>query len=208
MGQCPGGHAFRPPGFRWGNRRATRRSDLLRPARFDLPVQVAYPILLANLFQYLTQSQPIQISIPAAGFHPGDSVLIQPQHGIENIQIQDPSGRQFPLNAQESGALFSETGESGIYTVTFAGVDGPTGKEKAFQDAFAVNLFSPLESDIHPAEAIQVGSSPVVAARQGELGQREYWPWLAGLALALLLVEWWLYHRRQDFSTIYKRRAR
>ena len=23
----------------------------------------------------------------------------------------------------------------------------------------------------------------------------EVWPWLAGVALALLLIEWWIYHR-------------
>lgn len=167
----------------------------------DLPVQVAYPILFANLFQYLTQSQSIQITIPAAGLHPGDSVLLQPRQDIENIRIQDPSGRQFPLQVRESGALFSDTSESGIYTVTSSGAGGSTGNDNVSRDAFAVNLFSPLESDLHSVEAIQVGSSPVAAAKQAELGQREYWSWLAALALTLLLGEWWLYHRRQVIPT-------
>jgi hypothetical protein len=28
------------------------------------------------------------------------------------------------------------------------------------------------------------------------LGQREYWPWAALLALLILLIEWYVYHRR------------
>lgn len=166
----------------------------------DLPIQVAYPILFSNLFQFLTQSRTVQISLPAGGLHPGDSVLIQPQQGLQNISVQDPTGRHIPLDINENGAVFSETGESGIYSLTSTGIDSPGEPGASFQDAFAVNLFSPLESDLHPAETIQVGSSPVAASSQAEVGQREYWPWLAALALGLLLIEWWVYHRRQDYS--------
>jgi hypothetical protein len=28
-----------------------------------------------------------------------------------------------------------------------------------------------------------------------DYGQREFWPWLAGLALIVLVAEWWVYHR-------------
>jgi len=35
----------------------------------------------------------------------------------------------------------------------------------------------------------------VDASAREEQGQLEIWPWLAGAAFAILLVEWWVYHR-------------
>jgi hypothetical protein len=35
----------------------------------------------------------------------------------------------------------------------------------------------------------------VAASAREERGQLEIWPWLAAAAFALLLVEWWIYHR-------------
>jgi len=167
----------------------------------DLPIQVAYPILFSNLFQFLNQHQTIQISSPAGGLHPGESVLIQSQGDTQNIRVQGPSGRFFIPTINENGMVFSATGESGIYKITSTDSEEPDGSGTPLEQAFAVNLFSPLESDLHLAETIQVGSSPVAASSQAAVGQREYWPWLVVLALGLLLIEWWVYHRRQVFST-------
>jgi hypothetical protein len=60
---------------------------------------------------------------------------------------------------------------------------------------FAVNLFNAAESNIRPAQVIRVGKSDVTASAREERGQLEIWPWLAAAAFALLLVEWWIYHR-------------
>ena len=100
--------------------------------------------------------------------------------------------------------MFSDTGTSGIYTVSATVINPSDGTSTPLQDAFAVNLYSPLESDLHIGETIQVGSGPVAASSQTEVGQREYWPWLAALALGGLLIEWWVYHRRQNFSTLWQ----
>jgi hypothetical protein len=35
----------------------------------------------------------------------------------------------------------------------------------------------------------------VSASAAQEQGQLEIWPWIAAAAFALLLIEWWVYHR-------------
>jgi hypothetical protein len=54
-------------------------------------------------------------------------------------------------------------------------------------------LFDEDESDIAPREVVQVGGTALRAATREEEGRREFWPWLAGAALAVFAIEWWAY---------------
>jgi hypothetical protein len=59
----------------------------------------------------------------------------------------------------------------------------------------AVNLLDADESDIAPRDVVRVGQAEVTSATREEEGRREFWPWLAGAALGVLVAEWWAYHR-------------
>ena len=60
---------------------------------------------------------------------------------------------------------------------------------------FAVNLLSDREGDLRPAEQIMTGEDVHVAGRGGS----EYtslWPWAIGLCLVVIMLEWWVYHKK------------
>jgi hypothetical protein len=61
----------------------------------------------------------------------------------------------------------------------------------------AVNVFRAEESDIRPREVIRLGDRVIGGVQAEETGQREFWPWLAALALLVIVFEWVLYQRRQ-----------
>jgi Ca-activated chloride channel homolog len=149
----------------------------------DLPLQVAYPVLIANLINYLAPAQAFSAS---DGLRPGETLTIKPSGGDTAITIEDPKGVRYAAPATEAGVVFVDTNALGVYTVF---------SNQAVLGAFAVNLFNPAESNIRPAQAIRIGRSEVSASAQAERGQLEIWPWLAGAAFALLLLEWWIYHR-------------
>jgi len=149
----------------------------------DLPLQVTYPILMANLINYLAPAE--NFSAPD-GLRPGDTLTIRPSGGDAVIGIQDPTGARFATATTEAGVLFAETYELGVYTVL---------SNQSLLGSFAVNLFDPAESNIRPVDVIRVGRSDVVATVREEQGQLEIWPWVAGVAFVLLLLEWWLYQR-------------
>lgn len=149
----------------------------------DLPLQVAYPILMKNLLDYLA---PAQAFSAPDGLRPGDTLVIKPGGGDSIILIQGPTGEQFGAITTEAGVLFAETHQLGVYNVT---------SNQMQLGAFAVNLFNAAESNIRPAENVRVGRATVDARERREQGQQEIWPWLAGIAFALLLLEWWLYQR-------------
>jgi hypothetical protein len=87
--------------------------------------------------------------------------------------------------------IFKDTQELGAYGVTLL-----SGDQQQI-DYFAVNLFDPAESNIRPMETIRIGQSQITSAQSDETGWQEWWPWLAALALSILLIEWWVYHGRR-----------
>jgi Ca-activated chloride channel homolog len=168
----------------------------------DLPLHVAFPILFANLVNYLA---PLQAFDARHGLQPGESlnlrgVVTADGRPAEQVVIASPSGRNFAYEPGESGLLFSDTGELGVYSVNFVGETSQS------VEYFTVNLFDERESFILPAASIQVGRASISPTQPAELGLREFWPALAALALLLLLLEWWVYHRRQsspkDWTTL------
>jgi Ca-activated chloride channel homolog len=154
----------------------------------DLPLQVAYPILMSNLIEWLTPSTVISA---AEVIHPGDSVTIRPAVGEQVVGIVAPDQRLYTAGVTSAGALFADTHLPGIYGVGTATITEGT----KFAGMFAVNLFNRQESSIKPVETLTIGRRQVAASVRDQIGQRELWPWIAAAALIILLIEWWVYHR-------------
>ncbi len=154
----------------------------------DLPLQVAYPILFSNIINHLVPPSAFDAT---QSLEPGQSLTITPPPGTEQIVVASPSGKIFNLAPRNNIFTFTETTEPGYYAVNFI-----SGNSKS-SEYFAVNLFDSNESNIRPRETIQVGQSQVSANVSSQVGQRELWPWLAGLALVILMIEWQAYHRKR-----------
>lgn len=153
----------------------------------DLPLQVAFPILFSNLINALVPPAAFDATQP---LRPGESLSITPAPGVTQVVVASPSGRAIPVLPGAGGYTFTATDELGYYAVNFISNEGSTAAY------FAVNLSNPAESDIRPRGTIQIGRTAITAAATQTVGQRELWPWLAGLALLVLLIEWQAYHRR------------
>ncbi len=169
----------------------------------DLPLQVAYPILLSNLTAYLLRDGGAGDLAAGESLRPGDSLSIPPAIAAGGLTITTPSGQSLPLQAGESGFVFTGTDEIGIYRA-FAEGGGP---DAPAAGAFAVNLFAPEESDLRPRERISLGGAALEASAQSEVGQRELWPLIAAAGLVLLLLEWWVYQRGSLLPARWRRKA-
>ena len=153
----------------------------------DLPLQLAWPILVANLTQWYTPPRVLNVQ---GNVEPGAAVVLRPIMG-DSLQVTAPDGEQTTLNLEDSPQMiFADTAQPGIYTVNIRDGDDIVGSE-----AFAVNLFDAGESDITPREEVTIGTTTITETAREEVGQRELWPYLALLGLLILLVEWLYYHR-------------
>jgi hypothetical protein len=153
----------------------------------DLPLQIAFPLLMANLMGWLLPSQPLDV--PAA-LSPGDPLLLRPAPEAEALTIETPGGASHDLALSGDAVSFAATGDPGLYTIRQQLADG-----RQVSAMVAVNLFSPAESDLGPEEMLLVGGEAMEAAPQKEEGQRELWAYVALAACLVLLAEWWVYWR-------------
>jgi hypothetical protein len=173
-------------GEKEGQRIAVLAFDLRRS---DLALQVAFPLLLANLTGWLAPSAGSDLP---AHVLPGEAVSFSVPPEIQDVRVTRPDGSQSPAAASGGQVTLTDTELPGIYRVRW-GEDG--------EAAFAVNLFSPQESDLEPAGSLVLGSGEVgeggtEAGQDGSpSARREWWRPLAWIALLVLFVEWLVYHR-------------
>jgi hypothetical protein len=153
----------------------------------DLPLQIAFPVLMANIVDWLSPGRVID---EATALQPGDPVTIRPDPGATAVIVNRPAAEPWLREVGEEAIIFTETDQPGQYEVILRDANGdrPAG-------AFAVNLFAGEESAIGPTESIRFGETTLETAEPKDVGQRELWPWLAAAAVAILLLEWWVYHR-------------
>ncbi len=160
----------------------------------DLPLQIAFPILTANLTNWLLPQG-------AAGLpglvRPGDPVPISLNPEATEIVVTTPDGTHHSLPIGEKTPVFAATGQLGIYLVEqLDQSDNVADSANPTQSAvLTVNLFDEAESNIVPREIVRIGQTDMTAAVREEEGRREFWPWLAGAALGVLVVEWWTFQR-------------
>jgi hypothetical protein len=156
----------------------------------DLPLQVAFPVLMASLVNWFA---PQELVRTPSGYHVGDAVAFNPEPGTDALRVTPPQGEPVLLTLDVAGtALFTGAETPGLYTV-----EALTGGTVAQSAVFAVNNFDAAESAIAPQPEIRVGGEMLLPEQGEATGQRELWPWLALAALALLLIEWLAYFRRQ-----------
>ena len=166
-----------------GRRVAVLAFDLHRS---DLPLQVAFPLLLANLAGWLAPGSGYEVP---AQVDPGVAVSFSLPPGAESLQVTRPDGSVVRVVPSDGRAAFADTAQLGLYQATWDGAEGG-------EVWFAVNLFSPSESDVRPAEQLPLlAGAGDGAAASAQQARREWWRPLAWLALGLLVAEWLVYHR-------------
>jgi hypothetical protein len=169
---------------------ADGRRAVILPFRLqdsDLPLQIAFPIVMANIMGWLDPGGSL---LSVADYVPGEPVRIGTDSSAETMVVRRPDGTLWTQAADEAGLVFPDTGQLGLYEILSRSADG-----QRTVGRFTVNLRSEAESRIAPTANVQAGSDSPEIAQQAAIGQRELWPWLALAALVVLMVEWWIYYR-------------
>jgi hypothetical protein len=160
----------------------------------DLPLQVAWPILLGNVTaDLLGRDAPT-----ATPLRPGAVVELPLPQGITGVRVTLPDGsvrEAVPSASGSSVATFVDTWQLGVYRADPITADGSA--PVAPSTWFAVDLFEPGEASILPSDGsalAALGGSPGTTATAGT-ARDEWWVPLVLLLLVVLAAEWLLYER-------------
>lgn len=160
----------------------------------DLPLQVAWPILLGNVTGELLGRD----GSGTAPLRPGAVVELPLAQGEDGVRVTLPDGSAqevVPSAAGSGAATFVDTWQLGVYRADPIATDPDAAQGPSTW--FAVDLFEPGEASIVP------GDGSALAALGGAAGtteapgtaRDEWWSPLVLLLLIVLAAEWLLYER-------------
>jgi Aerotolerance regulator N-terminal/von Willebrand factor type A domain len=149
----------------------------------DLPLRVAFPVLMSNILEWLAPQQGTFVSHQVQA---GEPYLIELDAMTADVSLRKPSGEWIKVPVTENPLAFRDTSQVGLYTVR-------VGKKT---QRFAVNLVSREESDLVPKPAQREAESALIAgASTQETVKQPLWPYFVVLAFGLTLVEWYFWCR-------------
>ena len=149
------------------------------PIDSDLPVRVAFPLLIHNAVEWLAnKSGNAQLQI-----HAGETLPLENGfHIVHGPLTTSGPGRKWSLSGD-----FHPT-RNGFYEIE-------NGQEHKF---VAVNTFDPAQSDLRSAGLLEPGAGPPpVWPAVARWLSWPPWIYFGLLALSLCGLEWWMYHRRR-----------
>jgi Ca-activated chloride channel family protein len=152
--------------------------------RSTFPYRVGFPILINNLIRLAMEKSGLaEVQAQRTGVLPEMSFLPDTQY-----KVIAPDGGADSFATDKEGMLTGVPARSaGFYEIH-------KGTSKRAQ--VGVSLLSAEETLLIAAEQINFNELPVSAAQSKIEVDRPLWPLLAGLAMVMLILEWWFYHKR------------
>jgi len=151
----------------------------------NLPYRVAFPVFVSNVLGWAGKHKAGGGKV---AYRAGELINIAAPREAARLTMTGPDGKSWRLEPDPNGLVtFDKTFATGFYVAE----GGKIGE-------YGVSLLSPAESDIAPQKSFQMGGASVTATSGGAIRKtnREVWPWFVAAALALLILEWIIYHRR------------
>jgi hypothetical protein len=153
----------------------------------DWPIRRSFPVFMMNAVKYLGG---VRTSLAAPSILPGAPAILRTATPVAKVLVSTPRGEQFEVPRETTNNyVFTRTEDLGIYEVR-------EGSGAKVTQQFAINLFDTRESDLTPAEKIDIGYEEVKATQTQTAARQELWKGLLVAGICVLIFEWYIYNRR------------
>ncbi len=153
----------------------------------NFPFRAAFMIFVKNVIDFLTSGRAGR---EVYGLRGGETYSAAVPLEARRVTLISPDNKGWQLRpGPDQRVTFAETYAPGLWRLE---VDG------APAESFGVNVMDARETDPAVVASSAIGAGGEI--RPGGLGSelranREIWPWIAAVALLLLMIEWWAYQR-------------
>ncbi len=167
------------------------------------PFNASFVLFLARAIDYLDRDAADAAAASGAGrlLRPGDVLADRVPPGAASVRVTPPApqAEQALTPAPDGRIAYGPLQGVGVYRLRWTGTAGATDARDGDRVTrhFAANLADPEESNVAAAPQITLGTQIAQGEQSGadEAVQR-FWPYLLMIALAVLMVEWWIYNRK------------
>lgn len=151
----------------------------------NFPLRIAFPILVSNTIDWLLRDTPANES---SILNTGGVIQMDGPKDLRRANMTDPDGQVWSLHPNASNRLlYDRTSRVGFYRSEI---------NSSPNEVFGVSLADAAESDIAPKRSLSFQNAEIRATYGTERAIHETWKWFALAAVAFLLLEWLIYHKR------------
>ncbi len=162
------------------------------------PFNLSFVIFTATAINYL--GDDLGLSGGSRQLRPGSVLSDRLPLNATDVRLRTPAGEEQTLTPAADGRIvFGPVTETGLFTVSWKGPEGPSDVVSGgrVRRAYASNLSDPAESMVGSSERVDLANDRV-SARQGGAAAavQRLWPWFLLGALAVMMLEWFIYNRK------------
>lgn len=165
-------------------------------AESNWPFDVGFVVFLASSIDALHARSG---SAEALGVRTGSVLTTRLPPGVAEATLETPDGaRSVLIPAPDGRVSWGPVTRAGLHAIRWSGPAGPGDRIEGGRASrlIAANLLDPGESDIAPPDAVALASRIVPASARQESAVLRLWRWLLLAALAVMLLEWYIYNRK------------
>jgi len=151
--------------------------------RSDLPIKIAYPVLMSNIINWLN---PHKLAFSSMHTRSGDPINLYLQPQTELLSVRGPRQDWEKIKVETNPFAYTHTKMVGIYTYI----------ENKKRKYFTVNLLDEIESDIRTPKSDSYAEAVNIEPKSEEVAiGRSLWGVFIILALTVLVLEWMVWLR-------------
>ncbi|MEE2908578.1 MAG: BatA and WFA domain-containing protein [Planctomycetota bacterium] len=171
----------------WEEAGAPRVHVAFDPVQSTWPYEPPFVAFLYNTVDWLGHSNEALVQQQTS---PGGMLTFQIGKAGSEATLVRPDGSTRTLLSDSEGVVtFGPVDLSGLHVLEVGDVDSSVLRRSV--------LFPSInESDIQPSSEITLGQESVAATSGAARGYVPLWPWAIGVALLVLMLEWWIWSNR------------
>jgi hypothetical protein len=149
------------------------------------PLRISFPIFIANAVDWLN---PTSARMDRFLLRAGETFRMPLEEAFAVARIVGPDAKEstVPLGPAARELVFGATSRQGSYHVHLG----------TNEFVFCANILDSDESNTQPRPSLNVGKFNAIAESTTKRANLEYWRWFAMAGLAVMMFEWWWFHRR------------